>query len=159
MESTKPKLNPTKQQIINAVEHVSFEMNRYLYTADPIFPLPGRYSEAVAESCLLHSRTIGEFFFENEKNNDDIRVSHYYDEMTSNNELKYEIEKSKPKWADYKKRINKKLGHLTFARLETSPMQMLERNELNFDVLIRLFEKSLPIEFREKWNRGKSFSI
>jgi hypothetical protein len=152
-------MTPSKQQLIDTVEHISFEMNRYLYTAHPIVSLPGRYGEAVAESCLLHSRAIGEFFFEEEKNKDDVRISHYYDELISKKELQDEIEKSKSKWADYKKRINKKMGHLTFTRVNTVPMHMQEKNELNFDVLIELFERNLPMEFREKWELGKSFSI
>lgn len=156
-EIYKLRMMPEKQQLIDAVEHVSFEMNRYLYTADPIPKLPGRYGEAVEESCLLHSRNIGEFFFEGGKN-DDIRISHYYDELISVNELKDEIEKSKPQWAEYKKRLNKKLGHLTFKRVGSTPMSIQEKNELNFDVLIKLFENNLPIEFREKWKRGEGFS-
>lgn len=150
-------MTPSKQQLIDAIEHVSFEMNRYLYTAHPI-PLPGRYREAVAESCLLHSRAVGEFFFEEEKNGDDIRISHYYDELISKDELEKEIEKSKTKWNSYKRRINKKLGHLTFSRINTSPINMQEKNEINFDVLIKLFESNLPVHFREQWKRGKSFS-
>lgn len=154
----KLKMIPSKQQLIDAVEHISFEMNRYIYTARPIFPLPGRYREAVAESCLLHSRTIGEFFFEEAKG-DDIRILHYYDTLISKNELKDEIEKSISKWTAYKKRVNKQLGHLTFTRIENQRMHMQEKNEVNFDVLIQLFENNLPPEFREKWEYGKLFSM
>ncbi len=145
---------PDKQQLIDAVEHISFEMNRYLCTAHPT-SLPKPYGEAVREACLLHSRNIGEFFFDR-ATQDDIRISHYYDVLISKDELKDEIEKSKSKWADYKMRLNKKLGHLTFSRVNTMPINMQEKNVLNFDVLIKLFEKNLPIHFREKWERGKT---
>lgn len=146
-----------KQQLIDAIEHISFEMNRYLYTARPI-SLPGRYREIVAESCLLHSRNVGEFFFEAAKN-DDIRIDHYYNELISKDQLKIEIDKSKSKWKGYKKQINKKLSHLTFSRVNSTPMNMQEKNDINFDYLIKLFKNNLPIEFIEKWNRGKSFSM
>lgn len=141
---------PTKQQLIDAIKDVSFEMNRYLYASNPVFPLPGRYRELVDESCLMHSRVIGEFFFEG-KNTDDIRVLHYYDILVSSEELKYEIEKSKPKWRSYKDRVNKKLGHLTFKRVNTTPMSMEEVKELNFDILIKLFEDNLPIVYKNNW--------
>lgn len=152
-------MTPTKQQLIDAIKDVSFEMNRYLYAANPVFPLPGRYRELVAESCLMHSRVIGEFFFEGKNKDDDIRVLDYYDILVSSKELKYEIEKYKPKWQSYKSRVNKKLGHLTFTRVNTTPMNMEEIKELNFDVLIRLFEDNLPIEFKDGWMKGKSYSI
>ncbi len=151
-------MTPTKQQLIDAIEHISFEMNRYLYTAHPV-QLPGRYREIVAESCLLHSRNIGEFFFDKVLRDGDIRISHYYDELISKSELDDELEKSKSIWTNYKNRINKKLGHLTFARVDEGPMNMKEKEELNFNILIELFEKNLPIHFREKWERGRSFSI
>lgn len=75
MSSKKIKPPPDKQQLIDAVQHISFEMNRFLYTAHPISPLPGRYREVAAEACFLHSRTIGEFFFEQERMGDDIRTT------------------------------------------------------------------------------------
>jgi len=148
---------PTKQQLIDAMEHISFEMNRYLYTANPIV-LPGRYREIVSESCLLHSRNVGEFFF-GKMSNHDIRVNHYYEELISKDELQAEINKSQLKWDDYKRRANKKLCHLTFSRLDSMPMHMQEKNDLNFEILINLFEKNLPIDFKEKWDLGKSFSV
>lgn len=151
-------MNLTKQQLIDAMEHISFEMNRYLYTARPC-SLPGRYCEAVRESCLLHSRNIGEFFFGGESKSD-IRIEHYYKELISEHELKIEIDKFKPMWIEYKKRINKRLSHLTYDRvINASRISMEEKNYIGFDYLIELFEKNLPLEFREKWNFGKSFSI
>lgn len=144
----------SNEQLVDAIEHISFEMNRYLRTARRI-PLTKPYGEAVDESCLLHSRNIGEFFFEHAKGDDDIRISHYYDTLISKKELEDEIQKSKSEWKDYKKRVNKKLGHLTFSRINEVPMNMQEKNKLNFDVLIQLFEKNLPGHFREKWERGK----
>ena len=158
MQNTKMNGIPNRQHLIEAMEHISFEMNRYIYTANAINTTPQQYKEAISESCLLHSRAIGEFFFEEIKNNDDIRISHYSSELTSKNELLAEIEKNKPKWAKYKRRLNKKLGHLTFSRINTSPMNMWEKNELNFEILIELFERSLPIDFKEKWDFGKSIS-
>jgi hypothetical protein len=151
-------MTPNEQQLKNAIEHISFEMNRYLYTANPIFPLPGRYGEAVAESCLSHSRAIGEFFFE-EINYDDIRISHYFDKLISKDELENEIEKSRSDWDKYKKRTNKKLCHLTFRRVDSFPMDMEEKEAVNFDKLIELFKINLPADYREKWEKGKSFSI
>lgn len=133
-------------------------MYRYLYTRHPKFSLPGRYNEVVKESCLLHSRAIGEFFFDNEKNNDDIRISHYYNELISKKELEEEIGKTKSKWDGIKKRINKNLGHLTFTRNTGNRMSLGELDVLHFEVLIELFGNNLPIEFREKWRFGKSFS-
>ena len=147
---------PNKQQLKDAIEHISFEMNRYLYTAHPI-SLPGRYGEVVAESCLLHSRAIGEFFFEPKKG-DDIRIIHYYDELISKDELKIKINKFQSNWEGYKKRTNKKLCHLTFSRVNSTPMNMQEKNDVNFDILITLFENNLPIDYKEKWDHGKSFS-
>ncbi len=149
----------SKQEIIDAVEHISFEMNRYLYTANPAFLLPGRYREVVAESCLLHSRNIGEFFFDNAREIDDIRIDHYYDELISKDELANEIDKSKSNWNIYKTRVNKSLSHLTYSRGNSSRVNMGEKNTFNFDTLIELFDKNLPTDFREKWNRGKSFSM
>ncbi|MFN4248639.1 MAG: hypothetical protein ACK4EY_12995 [Flavipsychrobacter sp.] len=149
-----------KQQLIDAIEHVSFEMNRYLLTAYPDSDLvKGRYIEAVRESCLLHSRNIGEFFFDDIKYDDDIRVSHYYDELVSKDELEVEIKISRTNWNVYKKRIHKSLSHLTFKRGDDSRMNMQEKDEFNFDKLIDLFEKNLPIQFKEMWERGKNYSI
>lgn len=140
------------------MEHISFEMNRYLYTTKPI-RLPGRYNEIVAESCLLHSRNIGEFFFEKANPRyDDIRFEHYHNELISTEELQTEINKLKSKWRSYKPRVNTKLSHLTFDRVNSKPMNVQEKNDLNFDTLIDLFEKNLPIDFRAKWDKGKSFS-
>ena len=152
------KTTPTEQQLKDAIVDISFEMNRYIYTAYPI-RLPGRYNEVVAESCLLHSRTIGEFFFEAANKKDDIRITHYYDELISKDALQYEIEKSRSNWESYKTRTNKKLCHLTFARIDTAPMNMLEDKEVNFDVLIKLFEVNLPPEYLENWIKGKSYSV
>jgi hypothetical protein len=151
-------MTPSEQQLKNAIEHISFEMNRYLYTAHPRFPLPGRYGEVVAESCLLHSRAIGEFFFGPGKK-DDIIISHYIDKLISKDELENEIEKSKLCWSSYKKRTDKKLCHLTFDRINSYPMCMDEKEVINFDKLIELFETNLPSDYREKWIKGKSFSI
>lgn len=150
-------MTPTKEQLLEAIEHISFEMNRYLYTAKPICKLPEKYDQVVRESCLLHSRIIGDFFFGNPRK-DDISISHYYDELISKDELRAEIEKSKSKWEDYKDRINKKLCHLTFSRNKANPMNMNEKDEINFDTLIRLFEDNLPQHFRKKWATGKLFS-
>lgn len=153
------KTAKSKQELIDAIEHVSFEMNRYLYTAHPSFQLPGRYREVVAESCLLHSRNIGEFFFDEAKNIDDIRIDHYYNELISKDELTNEIEKSKSNWDIYKKRVNKSLSHLTYSRVNSSRVNMGEKNTFNFDALIELFDKNLPTDFRGNWNRGKSIAV
>lgn len=150
-------MTPTRQQLIDAAEHISFEMNRYLYTAYPKCQFSGHYREVVAESCLLHSRTIGEFFFEKVKYDSDVRITHYYDELKSKEELLGEVEKLKPNWSKYRDRLNQRLGHLTFRRNDNHRVHMQEKDALNFDVLIKLFEDNLPEEFREKWNRGKSF--
>ena len=126
-------MEPTEEQLKEAVVHISFEMNRYLYTARPVFSLPGRYAEIVTESCLLHSRTIGEFFF-GSPIKDDISISHYLEKLISNSKLKDEIEKSKSKWEDYKKhRLNKKLMHLTYAGVNESPTQMQEKDEMKVE--------------------------
>lgn len=50
------KMARNKQELIDAIEHISFEMNRYLYAAHPIFPLPGRYFEVVSELLLSGER-------------------------------------------------------------------------------------------------------
>lgn len=34
-------------------------------------------------------------------------------------------------------------------------MNIREKSELNFEILIQLFEKNLPIQFRKKWEHGK----
>lgn len=153
-------MTPRKQELIDAIEHISFEMNRYLYTAYPIHRLPGRYSEVVAESCLLHSRNVGEFFFEEpHPKHDDIRICHYYDELISKDELQIEINKSKLEWNDYKERVNKQLSHLTYTRVYGSPMGIQGKDKEKFRALIELFEKNLPEHFIKKWNVGKSYSI
>src|SRR4051812_32642665 len=130
-------MNSTNQQLIDAIEHISFEMNRYLYAAQHN-KLRRVYRQIVAESCLLHSRNIGEFFFDKVSQDGDIRISHYYGELISKSELENEIEKIKSKWRDCKIRINKKLGHLTFSRIGERPMNMQEIKELNLDKLIKL---------------------
>jgi hypothetical protein len=151
-------MTPDRQQLIDAIAHISFEMNRYLYTSRAI-SLPGRYGEIVAESCLLHSRNIGEFFFEKINDRyDDIRIGHYCNELLSKGELENELNRASPNWKDYKTRVNKQLSHLTFARVNSSAINMQEKSDINFDILIKLFEDSLPIHFKENWHRGKSFS-
>lgn len=132
-------------------------MNRYLYTVSPI-SLPGHYREIVAESCLLHTRNVGDFFF-GKTYKDDITIDYYYSVLLSKEDFKLEIDKSKPKWKECKERINKKLSHLTFSRVNTAPMSMQEINDLRLDYLIELFKNNLPVEFHEKWNHGKSFSF
>lgn len=154
----KTKTPRSKQELIDALEHVSFEMNRYLYTAH--FKSIGRpLDQIVAESCLLHSRNIGEFFFQKATRDDDVTIDDYYNELILKDELQIEIDKWKPKWDNYKERINKKLSHLTFLRVNSLPMNMQEKNDLYFDILIKLFEKNLPTDFREKWNLGKSIAL
>lgn len=152
------KTTPTEQQLKDAIVDISFEMNRYLYTAHPM-PLPGHYDEVVAESCLLHSRTVGEFFFGEVVQEGDIRITHYYDKLISKDTLENEIEKFRSKWKSYKTRTDKKLCHLTLERLNAVPMNMQEHKELNFDVLIKLFEVNLPPEYLKNWIKGKSFSV
>ncbi len=144
-----------KKVLINAMSHVSFEMNRYLLASRPI-NLPGHFNELVAESCLLHARNVGEFFFEDERH-DDIRITHFIGELVSSDELVRLIEVNKPKWIIYKPLINKKLSHLTFSRIDSPPMGT--KNDLDLENLIALFEKNLPEEYRENWNKGKSFSF
>ncbi len=121
-------MSKSRQELIGAIEHISFEMNRYLYTAHPVFPLPGRYREVVAESCLLHSRNIGEFFFDEPKRADDIRIDHYYNELISKDELTNEISKSKSNWAIYKNRVNKSLSHLTYSRGNSNRVNLKEKS-------------------------------
>lgn len=150
---------PTEQELKDGIGHVSFEMNRYLYTANPKHQLPGRFAEIVMESCLLHLRNIGEFFFEGDKTEDDIRITHYFGKLISKNELENEIKKFESKWKGFKTRINKKVGHLTFSRLNTAPINMSEKNDIDFVNLINLFENNLPEEYKENWESGKSFSI
>jgi hypothetical protein len=38
-------------------------------------------------------------------------------------------------------------------------MDMEEKEAVNFDKLIELFKINLPADYREKWEKGKSFSI
>lgn len=155
-------MNLTKQQLIDAMQHVSFEMNRYLFTARPC-TLPRPYPAIVGESCLLHSRNIGEFFFEGNPNNNDIRIEHYLEILTSKVELEKAIAKSKTRWQEiggYKYRINKKLSHLTFYRLKSEEgMNMQEKDDFNFNELIQLFENGLPDEFKQKWEDGKKIAL
>lgn len=149
------------QELIDAMEHISFEMNRYLFTTRPC-SLPQPYPQIVAESCLLHSRNVGEFFFEGETQKDDIRLEHYNDLLTSKDELEKLLAKSKLKWKEkggYKDRINKKLSHLTFARLKSEPMNMREKDDFNIEKLIQLFQNGLPEEFKQKWEQGKAIAL
>lgn len=151
-------MNPTKQQLIDAMEHVSFEMNRYLYTAQ----LKSPYPQIVAESCFLHSRIVGEFFYGNKRMKDDIGIEHYYDLLISKDELEMVIDSYKSKWIEtkgYRERLNKKLCHLTFDRVGNQPMNTQEKDEFGFDILIQLFEKKLPKEFKQMWNKGKEIAL
>lgn len=148
---------PNKQQLKVAIKDISFEMNRYLYAAQPNL-LTGRYPELVRESCLLHSRIIGEFFFVDGTSKDDIRILDYYNVLKSKDELENEIEKSRLKWKDYKERIDKKLCHLTLARINQTPMNMDEKEHLKFGRLIELFENNLPSDYKENWAAGKKYS-
>lgn len=165
MNSQKQKL-PTKMpdeqfDLIKAMQHISFEMNRYLFTARPC-SLPRPYPAIVAESCLLHSRNVGEFFFEpvSKKHPDsDIRLKHYYDVLTSKDELEKAIAMYKPKWGGYKDRINKKLSHLTSDRVDSAHMSTQEKDDFNFNELIQLFENGLPNEFKQSWELGKEIAL
>lgn len=146
------------QELIDAMEHVSFEMNRYLYTAQ----LKGPYPQIVAESCFLHSRIVGEFFYGDKRMKDDIGIEHYYDLLTSKDELEVVINSYKSKWIEtkgYRERLNKKLCHLTFDRVGDQPMNTQEKDEFGFENLIRLFEKKLPEEFKQQWERGKAIAL
>lgn len=109
---------PTREQLREGVRHISFEMNRYLCTANPL-SLQKPFREAILESCLLHSRIIGDFFF-SEGRSDDIVITHYYDSLKSKKEVVEEIEKFKSLWYEkeaFKNRLHKKLAHLTYARV------------------------------------------
>lgn len=145
-----------KADLKDVTEHVSFEMNRLLYTFKPP-TLPGRYVEIVAESYMLHARNVGEFFFEGKKCKDDVRITDYFEYLTSTEELRMEIDKCAPLWMPLKTRINKKLQHLTFTRCKEGSMGVFELRELNFKDLIEFFRKNLPEEFQDKWKIGESF--
>lgn len=132
-----------------AIEHISFEFNRFIICYEIFNTSNGVFKQICAQSFLLHGRNIIEFFNNGKSYKDDIKVEHYDVKLVKS----FKIDT---------KSLNKRLLHLSYCRNDNTKYFIDLYNKYNeITNHILLFKKEIIDQnntYSIMWNKGEKIA-